>query len=59
MKDGVDLVALASILAINISKDLKVDELLSVIELLGLLKHDLEAIKLSRIINKIEEKKER
>lgn len=58
MKSGKELIALAGVLAIEISDNMNVDELISTIELLSLLKHNLEAIKISRIVNKIEDKKE-
>lgn len=47
---GKDIIAIAASLSITISENLNLDELISVIELLGLLKHDLEVIKTRCII---------
>lgn len=57
MKSGEKLIATASALAVALSEDMNFDELLSLIELLGLLKHNLEVIKTARVINKIEDTK--
>lgn len=49
---GDDIVALAASLAVKLSEDADFEELCTMIELLGLLKHNLEVIKCRKIIKK-------
>lgn len=60
MKDstGEELIAIAGATSIKIAECMDLEELGAFAEFLGLLKHDLEIIKIRRFIKKVEEKKE-
>lgn len=51
---GEELIALAGTIAIKISEDMNLEELITLLEFLGLLKHNLEVIKCRKIIKKID-----
>ena len=59
MKDRTaeELIALAGAISISISECLDTEELFTLLEFLGLLRHDLEVIKARRILRKIEKSK--
>ena len=60
MKDtcGAEIIALAGVSAVKVSECLDIDEMCTVIEFLGLLKHNLEVIKTRALLRKLEEKKD-
>ena len=55
---GAELIALAGVTAVKLSECLNTEELIALLEFLGLLRHNLEIIKIRGFIKKIEEKKE-
>ena len=59
MKDttGAELIGLAGVISVKISECLSTEELIAFLEFLGLLRHNLEVIKIRNIINKQHEKK--
>ena len=59
MKDtsGTELIALAGVTAVKISEALDTEELIALLEFLGLLRHNLEIIKIRGFISKFEKKK--
>ena len=58
MKDtgGEELIALAGVSAVKVAECLDTDELIALIEFLGLFRHNLEVIKTRRLLRKIEKK---
>ena len=58
MKDcnGEELIALAGVISTQIAKSMDIEELTCFTEFLGLLKHNLDIIKIRRFIKKVEKK---
>ena len=56
MNGGGDIIALAGALSITLSENADMDELITLIEFMGLMRHNLEVIRFRRIAQKIERK---
>lgn len=56
MSTAAELIGLAGVISLEISRDMTFDELVTLIEFLGLLRHNLEIVRQRKVITKIENK---
>ena len=56
---GEELIATAGAFSVVLARDASIEELVTLVEFFGLVRHNLELIKHRRIINKIEDKIEK